>query len=156
FGVHTHLQCRTIEWMFFAEELAKLANLGILDHDGSLLGLRGNHIVNRQARGGGNSNCRWAGILIVADHPTSPRRIKVVRTTEWGDPRRTKQFAAFGFTGHRPLCRAGRPSRDLGFVHSSPLELWLCFRPSVPAVSDLSSSRSRSCFDFKLALFGDF
>src|SRR5208282_303879 len=68
FGVHTHLQCRTIEWMFFAEELAKLANLGILDHDGSLLGLRGNHIVNRQARGGGNSNCRWAGILIVADH----------------------------------------------------------------------------------------
>jgi hypothetical protein len=55
--------------MFFAEELAKLANLGILDHDGSLLGLRGNHIVNRQARGGGNSNCRWAGILIVADQP---------------------------------------------------------------------------------------
>src|SRR5208283_4738244 len=53
--------------MSFAEELAKLANLGILDHDGSLLGFRGNHIVNRQARGGGNSNCRWAGILIVAD-----------------------------------------------------------------------------------------
>jgi hypothetical protein len=24
--------------------------------------------VNRRARGGGNSNCRWAGILIVADH----------------------------------------------------------------------------------------
>ena len=23
--------------------------------------------MNRQARGGGNSNCRWAGILIVAD-----------------------------------------------------------------------------------------
>src|SRR5271157_5592244 len=55
--------------MFLAEELAKLANLGILDHDGSLLGLRGNHIVNRQARGGGNSNCRWEGILIVADQP---------------------------------------------------------------------------------------
>src|SRR5208283_4004947 len=54
--------------MSFAEELAKLANLGILDHDGSLLGFRGNHIVNRRARGGGNSNCRWAGILIVADH----------------------------------------------------------------------------------------
>src|SRR5271157_1434413 len=54
--------------MSFAEELAKLANLGILDHDGSLLGFRGNHIVNRQARGGGNSNCLWAGILIVADH----------------------------------------------------------------------------------------
>src|SRR5208283_4844239 len=69
--VHTHLQCRTIEWMSFAEELAKLANLGILDHDGSLLGFRGNHIVNRQARGGGNSNCRWAGILIVADHHSS-------------------------------------------------------------------------------------
>ena len=30
--------------------------------------------MNRQARGGGNSNCRWAGILIVADHlPTSSR-----------------------------------------------------------------------------------
>ncbi len=25
--------------------------------------------MNRRARGGGNSNCRWAGILIVADHP---------------------------------------------------------------------------------------
>lgn len=24
--------------------------------------------MNRRARGGGNSNCRWAGILIVADH----------------------------------------------------------------------------------------
>ncbi len=23
--------------------------------------------MNRRARGGGNSNCRWAGILIVAD-----------------------------------------------------------------------------------------
>ena len=39
-GVHTHLQCRTIEWISFAKQLAKLANLGILDHDGSLLGLR--------------------------------------------------------------------------------------------------------------------
>ena len=26
--------------------------------------------MNRRARGGGNSNCRWAGILIVADHST--------------------------------------------------------------------------------------
>jgi hypothetical protein len=32
------------------------------------LGSGGNQIVNRQARGGGNSNCRWQGILIVADH----------------------------------------------------------------------------------------
>ena len=67
-GVHTHLQGRTIEWMSFAEKLAKLANLGVLDHGGSLLGSGGNHIVNRRARGGGNSNCRWEGILIVADH----------------------------------------------------------------------------------------
>ena len=59
-------------------------------------------------------------------------------------------------TGHRPLCRAGRPSRDLGFLLVSPLELWLCFRPSAPAVSDLSSCVSRLCFDFKLALFGAF
>ncbi len=29
-----------IEWMSFAEELSKLANLGIRGHDGSLLGLR--------------------------------------------------------------------------------------------------------------------
>ena len=36
-------------------------------------------------------------------------------------------------TGRRPLCRAGRPSRDLGFLLVSPLELWLCFRPSAPA-----------------------
>ncbi len=31
-----------------------------------------NHIVNRQARGGGNSSCRWEGILIVADQGTTP------------------------------------------------------------------------------------
>jgi hypothetical protein len=42
--------------------------LSVLDHEGLLLGTRGNQIVNRQARGGGNSNCRWQGILIVADH----------------------------------------------------------------------------------------
>ncbi len=59
-------------------------------------------------------------------------------------------------TGRRPLCRAGRPSRDLGFLLVSPLELWLCFRPSAPAVSDLSSCDSRLCFDSKLALFGAF
>jgi hypothetical protein len=29
--------------------------------------------VNRRARGGGNSNCRWAGILIVADQSTAGR-----------------------------------------------------------------------------------
>ena len=29
-----------VEWISFAKQLAKLANLGILDHDGSLLGLR--------------------------------------------------------------------------------------------------------------------
>ena len=89
-------------------------------------------------------------------HLPVTRRIKVDRATEWGNPRRTKQLAAFGFTGHRPLCRAGRPSRDLGFLLVSPLELWLCFRPSAPAVSDLSSCDSRLCFDFKLALFGAF
>src|SRR5208337_5522426 len=59
-------------------------------------------------------------------------------------------------TGRQPLCRAGRPSRDLGFLLVSPLELWLCFRPSAPAVSDLSSCDSRLCFDSKLALFGAF
>src|SRR5271166_750040 len=59
-------------------------------------------------------------------------------------------------TGRQPLCRAGRPSRDLGFLVVSPLELWLCFRPSSPAVSDLSSCDYRPCFDSKLALFGAF
>src|SRR5271157_2189860 len=59
-------------------------------------------------------------------------------------------------TGRQPLCRAGRPSRDLGFLIVSPLELWLCFRPSAPAVADLSSCDSRLCFDSKLALFGAF
>ena len=59
-------------------------------------------------------------------------------------------------TGRRPLCRAGRPSRDLGFFLVSPLELWLCFRPSAPAVSDLSSCDYMLCFDSKLALFGAF
>jgi len=29
-------------------------------------------------------------------------RIKVVRTTEWRNPGRTKELAALGFTGHRP------------------------------------------------------
>ena len=59
-------------------------------------------------------------------------------------------------TGRRPLCRAGRPSRDLGFLVVSPSELWLCFRPSAPAVSDLSSCNSRPCSASKLALFGAF
>src|SRR5271157_6076108 len=59
-------------------------------------------------------------------------------------------------TSRRPLCRAGRPSRDLGLLLVSPLELWLCFRPSAPAVSDLNSCRIRFCFDSKLALFGAF
>src|SRR5262249_40425581 len=36
-GVHAHLQCREIEWMSFAEESAKLENLGVLGHGGSLL-----------------------------------------------------------------------------------------------------------------------
>jgi len=53
--------------MSLAEKLAKPANLSVLDHEGFLLGTRGNQIVNRQAREGGNSNCRWQGILIVAD-----------------------------------------------------------------------------------------
>src|SRR5271157_6588872 len=38
-------------------------------------------------------------------------------------------------TGRRPLCRAGRPSRDLGFLVVSPWAVWLCFHPSAPAVS---------------------
>ena len=59
-------------------------------------------------------------------------------------------------TGHRPLCRAGRPSHDLGFLLVSPWELWLCFRPSAPVFSALSSCDSRLCFDSKLALFGAF
>ena len=59
-------------------------------------------------------------------------------------------------TGRRPLCQAGRPSRDLGFLVVPPWELWLCFRPSAPAISDLSSCDSNPCFDSKLALFGAF
>ena len=43
-------------------------------------------------------------------HLAVTRRIKVVRTTEWGNPGRTKQLAAFGFTGHRPP--ATLPSRS--------------------------------------------
>src|SRR5208337_2271067 len=58
--------------------------------------------------------------------------------------------------GRRPLCRAGRPSRDLGFLLVSPLELWLCFRPFAPGVSDLNACDSRLCFDSKLALCGAF
>ena len=49
-------------------------------------------MVNREARkkrffsseqkgeGGGNSNCRWGGILIVADQPTSVGKIGVAQT----------------------------------------------------------------------------
>src|SRR5208283_272519 len=42
------------------------------------------------------------------------------------------------------------------FWSSPPWELWLCFRPSAPAVSDLSSCDSWPSFDSKLALFGAF
>jgi len=52
--------------MSFAKQLAKLANLGILDHDGSLLGLRkephsehaGERIREFSLSLGGNPNCR--------------------------------------------------------------------------------------------------
>src|SRR5271157_4473744 len=43
-------------------------------------------------------------------HLPVTRRIKVVRTTEWGDPRRTRQLAACGCTGRRPP--ATLPSRS--------------------------------------------
>src|SRR5271157_4168481 len=59
-------------------------------------------------------------------------------------------------TGHRPLCRAGRPSRDLGFLVVSPWELWLCFRPSAPAISDLRSCHFTPFGVSKLAVFGAF
>ncbi len=68
FGIHTCPQGCKIEWLTFAEELAKPANLGDFDHGGSLLGQRGNRIVNKRARGGGKSSCRWQGNLVVADH----------------------------------------------------------------------------------------
>ena len=45
---------------------------------------------------------------------------------------------------------------DLGFLVVFPLELWLCFLPSAPAVSDLQSCDSRTCFDSKLALLAWF
>ncbi len=91
-------------------------------------------------------------------HLPVTRRIKVVRTTEWGNPRHTNQLAALGFTAHRPP--ATLPSRSAiarpRLCPRLPLELWLRFRPSAPAVSDLSSCDSRPCFDSKLALFGAF
>src|SRR5271166_3891760 len=59
-------------------------------------------------------------------------------------------------TGRRLLCPAARPSRELGFLLVSSLELWLCFHPSPPDFSDLSSCDPRLCFDSKLALFGAF
>src|SRR6478672_394350 len=40
------------------------------------LGSGGNHIVDRRARGGGNSSYRWEGILIVADHPLTNRLVE--------------------------------------------------------------------------------
>ena len=46
--------------MSFAKQLAKLTNLGILDHDGSLLGLRRGPTVVKRAGG------EEEGILIVA------------------------------------------------------------------------------------------
>ena len=67
-GIHTCPQGCKIEWLTFAEELAKPANLGDFDHGGSLLGQRGNRIVNKRARGGGKSSCRWQGNLVVVDH----------------------------------------------------------------------------------------
>src|SRR5208337_4513069 len=75
--------------------------------------------------------------------------------------RRMKQLAACGFTGHRPPA-AGHSAEPVGhratsaFWSSPPWELWLCFRPSAPAVSDLSSCDSWPSFDSKLALFGAF
>ena len=62
------------------------------------------------------------------------RRIKVVRTTEWGNPAaRSSSLPSTSLaTGRRPLCRAGRPSRDLGFLLVSPLGNLALFPPLSP------------------------
>ena len=39
--------------------------------------------MNRRARGGGNSNCRWAGILIVADHHDGDPSHTAAATTDY-------------------------------------------------------------------------
>src|SRR5208337_4776506 len=57
---------------------------------------------------------------------------------------------------------AGHSAKPVGhratsaFWSAPPSELWLCFRPSASADSDLNSCDSRPCFDPKLALFGAF
>ena len=51
----------------------------------------------------------WATPMRATLHLPVTRRIKVVRTTEWGNPGRTKQLAAFGFTGHRPPATLPQP-----------------------------------------------
>ena len=50
--------------------------------------------MNNQARGGGNSDCRWAGILIVADHlPRCSSRL----------------FLCEGIARHLTVCLPGSP-----------------------------------------------
>jgi hypothetical protein len=103
----------------------------------------------------GPSRLRDAGGSSSARHPENQGR----PNGGVGEPpaaRSSSLRSASLAAGRRPLCRADRPSREPGFVLVSPWELWLCFRPSAPAVSDLSSFGSGFCFDFKLALFGAF
>jgi len=64
----------------------------------------------RCAKGGAFGQTSQGHPIGATLHLPVTRGIKVVRTTEWGNPRRTKRLAAFGFTGHRPP--AALPSRS--------------------------------------------
>src|SRR5208283_358444 len=84
-------------------------------------------------------------------HLPVTRRIEVVRTTEWGNRRRTKQLAAFGFTGHRPP--ATLPSRSAiarpRLSARLPLGTLALFPPLRPGVFCLKLLRFQALLRFQ-------
>src|SRR5208283_5051181 len=85
-------------------------------------------------------------------HLPVTRRIKVVRTTEWGNPRRTKQCAAFGFPAHRPP--ATLPSRSAiarpRLSARLPLGTLALFPPLRPGVFCLKLLRFQALLRFQI------
>src|SRR5271157_5768433 len=85
-------------------------------------------------------------------HLPVTRRIEVVRTTEWGNPRRTKQLAALGFTGHRPP--ATLPSRSAiarpRLSARLPLGTLALFPPLRPGVFCLKLLRFQALLRFQI------
>ena len=91
--------------------------------------------MNRRARGGGNSNCRWAGILIVADQRVSTVRFPFSIS-------RTNRRESSSIESQASLPEP-RPTRIVGFFTATPPARPACDRPPPTPVDVVRGSDGR-------------